>query len=401
MNRFKRRPRRLHTLLLCISGLSLWLLLDMTPAHAESGDVTTLAGNQQGYLDDVGLNAQFNTPYGLATDALGNVFVADFFNDRIRKVTPSGTVTTFAGNGQRGLANGDRSSASFNRPTGLAVDASGTVFVADYGNHAIRKITASGVVSTLAGGNGAGSTNGPGLSASFSSPSGVAIDQASNVIVADYGNNSIRKISSTGVVTTVAGSGTPGSVDASGTTATFFGPTGVAVGNSGNIFVADAGNDKIRKIDADGTVTTFAGSGNRASLDGIGIEASFFGANSITSDSAGSLYVGERFRHRVRKISAGGLVSTLAGSDTSGSFDGNGGAAQFNNPSGVATDVFGNLFVADSGNFSIRKIELVTPVVGTVPVVHPLAALVALAAVGGGLLLRRKRMIRVGRVVRY
>lgn len=323
------------------------------------GQVTTFAGNGTiGTANGTGTVASFNRPYGVALDVAGNMYVADFYNNKIRKITPAGVVSNFAGSGTAGSTNATGVAASFYNPYGVATDASGNVYVADNANNKIRKITAAGVVTTLAGSGTAGSANGTGIAASFNSPMGIALDAAGNVYVADYNNHKIRKITSAGVVTTFAGSGSTGSIDGSGVAASFSYPRGVAIDGSGNIFVADQGNNKIRKITASGLVTTFAGSGTSGTIDGTGITASFNSPGSITIDALGNLFVTDYFT--IRKISSSAVVTSVAGSSFTlgGSIDGTGADASFNDPKGLVADALGNLYVADSENNKIRKVLL-------------------------------------------
>ena len=219
----------------CDSILTINLTVIATPIVT----VSTLAGSTYGYTDGTGTSAQFNNPIGVAVDGAGNVYVADRYNHRIRKITTSGVVSTLAGSGTSGYADGTGTSAQFSNPTGVAVDGAGNVYVADQVNHRIRKITTSGVVSTLAGSGTSGYTDGTGTSAQFNYPTGVAVDGAGNVYVADQGNHRIRKITTSGVVSTLAGSGTSGYTDGTGTSAKFSYPTGVAVDGAGNVYVAD------------------------------------------------------------------------------------------------------------------------------------------------------------------
>ncbi len=323
----------------------------VTPA----GVVTTFAGSGiEGNMEGTGTAARFYRPSGVAVDASGNVFVADTFNNKIRKITAAGVVTTFAGSGSSGSANGTGSAASFNSPTGVAVDAGGNVFVADLGNHRIRKITAAGAVTTHAGSGVSGSANGTGTAASFNSPQGVAVDQGGSVFVADQGNHKIRKITAAGVVSNFAGSGTGGNTDGTGTSASFLSPQGVVVDASGNVFVADVYNSRIRKITSAGVVTTFAGSGSQGGGDGTGMASSFNSPTGVAVDASGNVFVADSVNNRIRKITPAGVVSSLAGRSLSA--DGTGTAASFNGPYGATVDAGGNIFVADSSNNKIRKI---------------------------------------------
>ena len=322
--------------------------------------VTTLAGSgTEGEIDGSGAGASFNYPRKVSVDAAGNVYVADTFNYKIRKITPAGVVTTWAGSGIAGATDGIGTAASFNNPTSIAVDATGNVYVADYYNNKIRKITAAGVVTTLAGSGTQGATDGTGIAASFKYPHSVAVDALGNVYVADRGNQKIRKITAAGVVTTYAGSGSIGAIDGIGTAASFNYPRKVSVDAAGNVYVADTDNHKIRKITAAGVVTTLAGSGSIGAIDGIGTAARFNNPTGVAVDAAGNVFVADSYNHKIRKINAAGVVTTLAGNGTQGAADGTGIAASFSNPSGLAVDMSGNVYVADTGNHKIRKITQV------------------------------------------
>jgi sugar lactone lactonase YvrE len=293
-------------------------------------------------------------------DSAGNVYVADTGNHTIRKISPAGAVTTLAGlAGSSGSANGTGSTARFNGPSGVAVDSAGNVYVADTGNHTIRKVTPAGAVTTLAGQAGApGTYDGPGNVARFYQPCGVAVDGAGNVYVADKRNNTIRKITPAGAVTTLAGqAGASGTDDGPGNVARFYAPCGVAVDSAGNVYVAD-GNYTIRKITPAGAVGTLAGlAGFSGSDDATGIAARFRQPGGVAVDGAGDVYVADTGNHTIRKISPAGAVTTLAGlAGSSGSTNGTGSAARFTGPSGVAVDNGGNVYVADTGNLTIRKI---------------------------------------------
>jgi streptogramin lyase len=343
----------------------------VTPA----GVVTTLAGTAGvgGSADGTGAAARFSTPYGVAVDGSGNVYVADTNNSTIRKITPAGVVSTLAGNaGAWGSADGTGAGARFNYPQGVAVDGSGNVYVADSNNYTIRKITPTGVVTTLAGTAGAyGSADGAGAAARFINPFGVAVDGSGTVYVADTGNLTIRKITPAGVVTTLAGSaGASGTADGTGVAARFYQPFGVAVDGSGNVYVADTSNFTIRKITPAGVVTTFAGAaGSNGSADGTGAAARFWNPRGVAVDGSGNIFVADTNNSIIRKITPAGVVTTPAGTaSTRGSADGTGAAARFNTPWGVAVDGSGTVYVADSVNSTIRKITpagVVTTLAGT------------------------------------
>ncbi len=319
--------------------------------------VTTLAGNgAQGTIDGSGTAASFNYPIGIAVNASGNLYVGDQFNEKVRQITPGGTVTTFAGNGSVGSTDGAAATAAFYYPTGIAVDASGNIFVTDLGGNTIREITPAGAVTTVAGTGGTGSLNGPAASATFSEPSGIAVDGSGNLFITDASNNKIREISSGGVVSTFAGSGAIGSADGTGTAASFYYPYGIAIDGSGNLYVADARNNEIRKITSAGIVTTFAGSGSPGAADGTGTSATLNYPTGIAIDTAGNLYVADNSNNEIRMITPSGVVTTIAGSTKSGDTDGTGTAAVFEYPYGIAIDKSGNIYVTDQGNDKVRKI---------------------------------------------
>lgn len=332
-------------------------------------EVTTLAGLAGSYAsaDGTGTAARFIFPNGVAVDRSGNVYVGDEYNQTIRKITPNGNVTTLAGLARAsGSADGRGSAARFNYPTGVAVDGSGNVYVADSFNHTIRKITSAGVVTTLAGLAGSealagryGSSDGTGSAARFRTPYGLALDGLGNLYIADTQNYTIRKITPDGAVTTLAGlAGTFGSADGTGTVARFTYPIGVAVDNAGNVSVADAGDNTIRRITPAGHVTTLAGmAGIYGNTDGPGSAARFIAPASVAGGTAGDIYVADSGNSTIRKITPDGLVMTLAGMPGMlGGADGTGSAARFRLPYGVAVDIAGNVYVADTGNSTIRKI---------------------------------------------
>ena len=327
----------------------------------------TFAGSagKSGETDATGSVARFSGPSGVATDSAGNVYISDYYGETIRKVTPAGVVTTLAGSsGVVGSTDATGSAASFNGPYGLATDSAGNVYVADRYNDTIRKITPAGVVTTLAGSAGlTGSTDAAGSAARFSQPMGLATDSSGNVYVGDWSNQTIRKITPAGVVTTLAGTaGSAGWTDGTGSAARFYYPIGVATDSSSNVYVADTGNDTIRKITPAGVVTTLAGSVRVVgSIDGSGTAANFNSPYGVTTDSSGNVYVVDFGNSTIRKITSAGVVTTVAGTAMApGSADGVGAAARFSHPNGLATDSGGTLYVADQGNYTIRRVVLDT-----------------------------------------
>lgn len=322
-----------------------------------AGHGTLWAGHpsHHGFADGAGSEARFNRPVGIAVDLNGTVFVSDSFSHILRSVSPDGTVTTLAGRvWSSGVDNGKGRAARFCWPGGVAADCAGNVYLADTGNHAVRKVTRDGVVTLLAGGAGAsGSSDGKGSLARFSSPSAVAVDRAGNVYVADCGNQLIRKVTPDGTVSTVAGAaGLKGYADGSGATARFNQPTGIAVDTLNNIYVADAGNHVIRRIVPGRQVTTLAGcAGMKGFSDGQGVQARFSGPAAVAVDLTGSLIVADRDNHLIRMVTPEGRVSTLGGKPNSmSSADGRGDTARFAQPSGVAVDRDGVIYVADACN---------------------------------------------------
>jgi sugar lactone lactonase YvrE len=368
--------------------------------------VSTLAGNgAPGYADGAAGAARFADPFGVAVAADGSVYVADAGeSNRIRKLTPRGEAVTLAG-GREGFADGAGAAAAFNTPSALALDASGNLYVADTGNNRVRKVTPEGVVTTLAGDGSAGFADGPAAQARFDSPVGVAVDKDGNVYVADTYNDRVRVITKEGVVKTLAGSGSPGYADGySGESAAFDTPCGVAVSESGDVYVADTGNDRLSKIAKDGSVTTLilfdpssniqpadaqpagappAGRDANAKPDG-GANAKG-DAKSTTNGDANSnagasnapaaapfelsnpvglaltrdgfLYVTESDRGRVVQVAPDGAARVIAGLGP-GFADGEGmSEARFNQPAGVALAADGSLVVADGANYLVRRVR--------------------------------------------
>jgi uncharacterized repeat protein (TIGR02543 family) len=340
-----------------------FLLACVTGLRSQSLSINTLAGQTaQGSADGFGSNGRFRHPNSLAADSTGVIYVADTENSTIRKITTNRVVSTFAGfAGSIGSLNGTGTNAQFYGPQGITLDAAGFLYVADTANATIRKITTNGVVTTLAGSAGnINSFDGAGTNAQFFQPQGIAVDSTGNVYVADSWNHTIRKITPAGVVSTLAGlAGNLGSVNGTNSKARFNRPAGVAVDSSNNVFVTDFLNHTIRKITPTGTVSTIAGlPGVWGSADGTNNAARFFQPQGILADNVGNLFVVDSGNQTIRKISASGtnwIVSTVAGSlGNAGYVDGTGSAAQFYFPAGLARDGAGYFYFADSGNNTIR-----------------------------------------------
>jgi uncharacterized protein YjiK len=336
---------------------------------------TNFAGQvgSAGSLDGVGNAAQFNIPHSVAVDSAGNVYVGDSFNHTVRKITTDGSVTTIAGSpGKKGYVDGvgTYQAAQFNSPVGIALDTNGNFYVTDNGNQTIRKVTPDGVVTTVAGQVGmTGNADRNGTNATFNSPYGTVVDSKGNIFVSDLVNRSIRKISPAGDVALFAGSPTrlQGTNDGVGSAAKFQAPEGIAIDNSDNLYVADQGASTIRRITPDGTVTTLAGLGKSSGTnDGVGKAARFSSPEGVAVDQAGNVYVADSGNDSIRKLALIGtnwVVSTLVGnSSKSGTTDGTNGAVLFNNPRGIAVDNATNLYVADAiNNCRLRKITSVGP----------------------------------------
>lgn len=333
------------------SGSAAAVVAGVTVTCAEArATVSTLAGSgTEGMLDGNGLSAEFARPRGVRVDAAGNLYVTDTRYKLIRKVSPSGAVTTVAGSGAGG---------TLSDPFDLALDAAGNIYLTELMGNTVRKVTPAGAVSTLAGSGSFSSVDGHGTSASFNQPSGVAFDAQGNLFVGDSQGRKIRKIAPDLEVSTFAGSGAQGTDDGTGTSATFSVPAGIAMDAAGNMFVTDFGSHVIRKITPQGVVTTpFGKRSTSGSGDGKGNDATFSFPVGIAIDSGGSLYVADSTAHVIRRITPDGMVRTLAGTaGRPGAKDDVGKAASFNTPYGVAVDAAGNVYVADQFNHKIRKI---------------------------------------------
>lgn len=307
---------------------------------------SAFAGNGNwGYTDGNGDVAQFIRPHGLGLDAAGNIYVADFYNHRIRKITPEGVVSKVAGSGVEGSQDGPANSATFSEPADVAVDPTGNIYVAEHSR--IRKITPSGVVSTVA-------SKSP-INTSMT-PAGLASDKQGNIFVADRSNACIWKITPSGSMTLFAGGPVTGFENGPGVSAKFNAPTSVAIDKDGNLYVTDLINNAIRKITPSAEVSTLAGGGSPAFADGTAAAAKFNYPEDIAVDAEGNVYVGDEGNERVRKITPAGVVTTLAGTGEPGYKEGDPATAKFYAPWGVAVDAKGIIYVADGANHRIRKI---------------------------------------------
>ncbi len=334
------------------------------------GRITTVAGNgKQGYSGDGGLatNAELGRPTGVAVDNTGNIYIADWFNNRIRKVDTSGIISTFAGDGIAGYCGDgeDSKKAELITPYTVSNDALGNVYIVDYGNHRIRKVNSKGIISTIAG-NGVQNyfgDGGPATNAELNSPSGVAVGKNGVIYCADKSGNFIHKIDTNGIISIIAGNGAKGfSGDGrSSVNAQFNSPSLLSIDSIANLYIADLGNQRIREINNKGIISTMAGCGV-IGFSGDGSRATDAKMNApynITLNSKGDMFIADFGNQRIRKVDKNGIISTIAGNGTIG-YTGDGGPAinaQLNYPSDAITDSFGNIYISDESNNCIRKIN--------------------------------------------
>ncbi|HLG04108.1 MAG TPA: T9SS type A sorting domain-containing protein [Bacteroidia bacterium] len=346
---------------------ALCLLLYYSNAFSQA-IVSTYAGNgTPGLINGDTAAARFNSPFGMCMDNSGNIYIADYGNHCIRMITPAGMVSTLAGNGTAGYLDGPAATAKFANPMNVCCDGTGAIYVSDFNNQRIRKIS-GGLVTTIAGTGVAGYADGPDSLAQFNYPRGIVADAVGNIYIGDSWNHRIRKIDLAGNVTTYAGGGTASGVgsvgallDATDTAARFYTPTGLGIDALGNIYVADAYNHRIRKIDLLQQVTTIAGSGstgpgNGGYSNGAALTSLLHTPTEVFSGASGTLYIGDTFNNRVRLLYNGNL-SLIAGNGSTGYVNGVDSLAAFNYPRGIVTNTTGNvIYLSDYNNHAIRKI---------------------------------------------
>lgn len=321
----------------------------------------TLAGNGEAdFADGQGSKAMFAYPWGITTDAQGNVLVADRFNHRLRKITPAGLVSTVAGNRQPAYRDGTASQALFDNPVGVVRDQREQFYVADPGNQVIRLWNSTGIVSALTAvfpDKQGGFVDGVVAQAKLNSPSSMALDGGGNLYIADTNNHRIRRIDADGkTITTVAGNGSKGWKDGTALQAQFHSPRALAFDHQGHLYITDGYNHCIRKLTPDGQVVTVAGNRQAGFKDGEAIHAQLNEPNGIAVDRNGNLYVADTTNHRIRLISPGGIVSTLVGTSP-GFADGDKTQAKLSAPTGIALVTPGLIYIADSQNHRIRRLR--------------------------------------------
>ena len=335
-----------------------------------AGTIATVAGTgERGFGGDGGpaAKARFRSVSSLAIDGAGNLYIADYWDNRIRRVDTRGIITTVTGTGQEGYSGdgGPAVKARLHGPLGLAVDGSGSLYIADAGNHRVRRVDARGTITTVAGTGKSsyGGDGGPAARAQLSTPIGLAIDGVGNLYIADHHDHRIRRVDTRGTITTVAGTGEKGYGGDGGRAveAQLDGPLGIAIDGAGNLYITDHYNHRIRRVDTAGIITTVAGDGRRdfGGDGGPAVKAHVSYPNDVALDGAGNLYIADLRNHRIRRVDATGTITSIAGIGNS-SYGGDGSPAveaHLREPADVALDGAGNLYIADSGNHRIRRVD--------------------------------------------
>ena len=335
--------------------------------------ITTIAGNGfPGFSGDGGLATatKLQDPSSVAFDAAGNMYIADHYNSRVRKINSSGIISTIAGNGTSGFSGdgGPATAAQLYYPICVAFDRGGNLLIVDQPANRIRMVNTSGIISTIVGTGvaGFGGDGGQATLAELSSPYAIAIDAVNNLYIADQANQRIRKVDTSGIITTIAGTGTNGFSGDGGlaTAAQLWNPQGITFDASGNLYISDSGNECVRKINTSGVITTFAGNGiyGFSGDGGMATAAQLWEPRGIVFDAANNLYISDFYNNRIRKVNSSGIISTVVGNGTQG-FSGDGGqatAAEISAPFGLNFDAVGNLYIADYSNQRIRKVAMTT-----------------------------------------
>jgi len=347
--------------------------------QSEAQIITTIAGNgihSYGGDGSPGTAAELFTPSGVCADAIGNLYIADYFNMRIRKLDTAGIITTIAGDGTPAFGGdgGPATDAQLYYPVCLCLDKSGNLYFSDYENDRVRKINSAGIISTVAGNgvNGDGGDGGPATTAQLFQPGGICTDATGNLYITDVWNSRVRKVNTRGIISTFAGNGVAAYSGDGGpaTAAELNAPNSVCIDAQGNVYIADDANYRIRKVDTSGIISTFAGTGMEgySGDGGPATAAQFYGGTGLTMDAAGNLYFTDVVNFVIRKISISGIISTVVGSGIQG-YSGDGGpalSAELNQADDVYSDAAGNLYIADQNNNRIRKVSVahtsVTPV---------------------------------------
>ena len=357
--------------------LSYQWLLNSNPIAA-NGIITAVVGKGTGTFSGDGgaaTNAGLNGPLEITSDASGNLFITDSGNNRVRKVNTNGIITTVAGGGTDGLGDGGAATnATFNYPAGVAVDASGNLFIVDNQNFRVRKVDTNGIITTVAGGGAGGGTDGLGdggaaTNATLYYPDGLTLDASGELFIGDWGNSRVRKVDNNGIITTVAGGGAGGGTDGLGdggaaTNATLNGPVGLAFDSLGNLFIGDTVNNRVRKVDTNGVITTVAGGGNGGLGDGgAATNASLNIPNGVALDAFGNLFIADTLNNRIREVHPNGIITTVSGGGAGGGTDGIGDGglatnATLSGPQWAAVDGSGNLLITDYGHNRIRKVPV-------------------------------------------
>jgi type IX secretion system substrate protein/NHL repeat-containing protein len=346
------------------------LFLSVFALNANAQIITTVAGNgTQGFSGDGGqaTAGEINRPYSVTFDAIGNLYIADNYNNRIRKVNTAGIISTFAGNGTAGYSGdgGQATAAEIENAAGVAFDVIGNVYIADAGNNCIRKVNTVGIISTIAG-NGISGFSGDGgqaTAAELSLPTAVVIDSHGNLYIADDYNQRIRMVNTVGIINTFAGNGTNsfGGDGGQATAAELFYPIGLALDATGNLYIADSQNSRIRKVTTTNIISTIAGNGTQgySGDGGYATAAELKYPNGVALDVAGNIYIADDVNNRIRRVTTAGIINTIAGNGTAGfSGDcGNAAAAELNDPNIVIVDASGILYIADYANNRIRMIS--------------------------------------------